>query len=352
MTSIPVETARGWAEVELASVVANARTVAAVSRARLLPMLKANAYGVGAVPVARALEAIDPWGFGVATVEEGAELRAAGIARPIVVFSPLQPSQIRHYHQHDLRPAIGDAEALTAWLGQGDRPFHVEFDTGMSRTGFRFGTASGWQRALEGAVGFEGAFTHFHSAETDANSVERQWRCFQEMLATIAVRPPLIHAASSAVALRGTSYAADLVRPGIFLYGGEVPGARPRPVVRLRSRVVAVRVVKRGETVSYGATWTAPEDTQVATIAIGYADGVHRALSNVGSVELNGGRVPIVGRVTMDFLMVATDGPCAIGDVATIFGGLVSLDEQARRAGTISYELLTAMGPRIARRYL
>ncbi len=351
MTSIPAEAARAWADVNLGAVVANARTVAAASGARLLPMVKANAYGVGVLPVARALEVLDPWGFGVATLEEGAELRAAGITRPLVVFSPLLPSLIHHYIRYDLRPAIGDMHALTAWLGQGDRAFHLELDTGMARSGIRSDEVSAWRAPLEESRGWEGAFTHFHSAESDPASVDRQWLRFQEMLRSLSRRPALVHAANSAAALRGPAFAADMVRPGIFLYGGDVPGATAHPVVRLQCRVVALRTVREGETVSYGATWAAPKDTIVATLAIGYADGVHRSLSNAGAVEINGRVSPIVGRVTMDFIMVSVDERCAIGDVATIIGGLVSLDDQARRAGTISYELLTAMGPRIARRY-
>lgn len=351
MTSIPAETTRAWADVDLGAVVANARTVAAASGARLMPMVKANAYGVGVLPVVRALESLDPWGFGVATLEEGAQLRAAGVTRPLVVFTPLQPSQIPLYREHDLRPAIGDSDALQAWLAADDRAFHIELDTGMARAGFRFDGGGGWQGLLEGSRGWEGVFTHFHSAEDDPASVASQWLLFQEMLRSLPHRPALVHAANSAAALRGAAYAADLVRPGIFLYGGDVPGTTARPVVRLRSRVVAIRTVRSGQSVSYGADWIAAAEARIATLAIGYADGVQRSLGNCGVVELNGRIVPIVGRVTMDFVMVAVGSDCAIGDVATIFGGLVSLDEQARRAGTISYELLTAMGPRIARRY-
>jgi alanine racemase len=351
MTSIPAEPVRAWAEVNLGALVANARTVATASGARLLPMVKANAYGLGAVPVVQALDSLDPWGFGVATREEGSLLRSAGCTRPIVVFSPLRPDQVDQYLQDSLRPAIGDIDALRAWLACRDRPFHIELDTGMARAGFRFDAGAGWQELLRDAPGWEGAFTHFHSAGHEAASVECQWLRFEEMLATLPHRPSLVHAANSAAALSGTRYAGDLVRPGIFLYGGDVPGSTAVPVVKLRTRVVALRQVRAGESVSYGATWTAPQDTLVATLGIGYADGVHRSLSNTGLVELRGHLVPIIGRVTMDLLMVAAEPGTAIGDVATIFGGLVSLDDQARRAGTISYELLTAMGERITRSY-
>ena len=164
-------------------------------------------------------------------------------------------------------------------------------------------------------------------------------------------------------ALRGRAYAGDLIRPGIFLYGGGAGGSHPRPVAALRARVVAVRRIGAGDTVSYGATWRAPRATTVATLALGYADGFLRAAREPGTpvgsaaasprlVELNGALVPVVGRVTMDMTMVdAGDGQPAPGDVATIYGGRVSLDQQAAAAGTISYEMLTALSPRIPRRY-
>jgi alanine racemase len=352
MTSIADPTERAWAEIDLTALVANARTMATVSGARLLPMVKANGYGLGAVACVGALESVDPWGYGVATVEEGALLRASGITRPVLVFTPLTPGLVRQHVAHDLRPVIGDEPGLRAWLAAGSRPFHVEVDTGMSRTGFRWDADPSWRELLSAASGFEGVFTHFHSPETDPASVVRQWERFQETLQSLAVRPALVHAANSAAALASRAYAGDLVRPGIFLYGGEAGGLVPKPVVRLRARVVAVRTVRAGETVSYGGEWTAPRDTRVATIGIGYADGILRSLGNRGRVELQGRSVPIVGRVTMDFVMVAVEDPCEVGQVATLFGGLVSLDEQAGYAGTIAYELLTALGPRVSRRYL
>jgi len=350
--SIPDETARAWAEVSLDALVANARTVAEISGARLLPMVKANGYGLGAPMVARALEAVDPWGFGVATVEEGSSLRAAGITRPILVFAPLHPSLISRYLAQDLRPTICDLGALAAWSGEGGHPFHVEVDTGMSRTGFRWDDQSGWQDRLRNAPGLEGVFTHFYAAENDSRSVDTQWKRLQQVVVSLPGKGILVHAANSAAALRGRTYAGDLVRPGIFLYGGAVGDQIPEAVVKLRAKVVATRRVKPGDTVSYGATWTAPGEALIATLGIGYADGVPRSLSNSGMVELRGKISPIVGRVTMDFTMVACDGPCEVGDIATVYGGLVSLDQQAQRAGTISYELLTSIGARLPRCYV
>lgn len=162
-----------------------------------------------------------------------------------------------------------------------------------------------------------------------------------------------MHAANSAAGAAGLAYAADLTRPGIHLYGGRVAGLDAVPAVSVYARVVTIRRLPAGATVSYGATWRAPSPTTVATLAIGYGDGIPRRLSNNGAVELLGQRLPIVGKVTMDHLMVdAGDLPVAVGDVATVIGGLISIDEQATLAGTISYELLTGLGPRLPRRYL
>ena len=356
--TLPTDTARAWVDIDLAALVANARAVAAASGARLLPMVKANGYGLGAVPAARALEAVDPWGFGVATAEEGAELRAAGCRRPILVATPLVPAGAESLFAADLRPSIGDLEALRSWRARTDRPFHLEIDTGMSRAGLRWDDRAALSAAaleLRDAPGWEGVYTHFHSAEADAATVRCQWDRFQASLAALPRRPALVHAANSAAALAGRTYAADLVRPGIFLYGGEAGSVEPRPVAALRARVVAIRRVGRGDTVSYGATWQAERATTVATVGVGYADGMHRAAQVAGRpprmVEHRGALAPVIGRVTMDMTMIAVDGPVEVGDVVTVFGGRVSLDEQARAAGTISYELLTSLGSRLPRRY-
>lgn len=346
---------RAWVDVDLDAVVANARRVAEVSGARLLPMVKANGYGLGAVPVARALDPLDPWGFGVATVEEGAELRSAGIGRPVVVFTPVIGPWVEAMVRHELRPIIGDVAALDQWLAAAPgRPFHIGIDSGMARAGIAHddhATLAAVRERLAGIAAYEGLASHFHSADTDAASMEAQDRRFQVAAAALGPRPPLVHLANSAAALRGRRFAGDLVRPGIYLYGGRAGAEVPRPAAALRAMTVAVRRIASGASVSYGATWHASEPTRLATIAIGYADGVPRSLSNRGQVELAGRRVPIRGRVTMDMLLVEAPDGVEVGDVATIFGGLVTLDEQADLAGTISYELLTSLGNRVRRRY-
>jgi alanine racemase len=211
---------------------------------------------------------------------------------------------------------------------------------------------------LRDAPGWEGVFTHFHSADTDPASTAQQWDRFQQVLQSLPHRPALVHAANSAGALCGRAYAADLIRPGIFLYGGEAGTTHPTPVATLRARILGVRRIEAGDPVSYGATWRAERPTTIATMGVGYADGLPRAVLEPGTarprrqVELNGALVPIVGRVTMDMTMLDVGGlGVAPGDVATIYGGRVSLDQQAAASGTVSYEMLTSLGLRVPRRY-
>jgi len=350
---------RAWVEVDLAAVVENARTVARVAGTRLLPVVKANGYGVGAVAVCRALERVDPWGYGVATVEEGAELRCAGITRQLVVLMPAPPGLFDEIERLELTPALGDREALAAWTARGSRAFHLEVDTGMGRSGVRWDEIEP-VRGLLDTPAFEGCFTQFHSAERDDGSLERQAERFQAAVAQLPRRPALLHVANSAAALRGPRYAFDLVRPGVFLYGGTVGrGLRePRPVVSLRARVLGLRHVGAGEGVSYGALWRARTPTRVATLGIGYADGVRRTLglSGQGSVILGGGRCPVVGAVTMDLAMVEVAGRAVqVGDVATLIGesvgGTIRLKEYALAADAVQHEALTALGARLPRVY-
>ena len=347
---------RTWIEVDLGALVANARAIGERSPAsRLLPMVKADAYGLGAVAVARALERVDPWGFAVATAHEGRELREAGLTRRILVMGP-QTAALELVARHDLTPALGSVEQVGAWLALAPgRPFHVEIDTGMGRWGLAWKAFGAESSRFRDAPGFEGVFTHFHSP-SEAASVTEQWQRFQAALATLERRPPVVHAANSAALLDFPETAGDLVRPGIFLYGGRAGTGRPRRVVQWRARVLAARWLEAGETVSYGATYRAAARTCVATLAAGYADGVPRSLSNVGAALIGGRRLPFAGRVTMDFTMVASTGAApAVGSVATLIGSdgaeAIELDDFASAAGTISYEILTGLGRRVTRVY-
>jgi alanine racemase len=352
-------TSRAWVEVDLTAVVENARTVARFTGTRLLPMVKANGYGVGAVAVSKALEAVDPWGYGVATVDEGAELRAAGITRPVVVFMPAQPALFDPFDQFRLTPVLGDATSITEWTARGERAFHLEIDTGMGRSGVRWDEIDCVRDALDTPY-LEGCYTQFHSADRDDGSIDVQTERFRQAVARLKRRPALLHVANSAAALRDRRYAFDLVRPGVFLYGGS-PGKglpEPQPVVSVRARVLSVRRVRAGESVSYGALWTAPRPTTVATLGIGYADGLRRALGLSGraAVLLRGRRCPIIGAVTMDLCMVELgELPVRVGDVATLMGaadgGAITLEEFADWTGELQRAVLTSLGPRLPRVY-
>lgn len=349
------ETSRAWLDVDLGALAANARAFRSLVRAPLLPMVKANGYGLGARAVTEALEPLQPWGYGVATLEEAEELRGFGVTRPVLVFTPLLPGLARRALSAGVRPCLGDLDALEAWLALGTAPFHLEVDTGMRRSGLAWDDAGRLARAFElvrGAPGWEGIFTHFHSSESDPAATRLQWARLQEVVAAADHRPRFVHAANSGAGVAGLGLDADLARPGIYLYGGQVGRHTPLPVAALRARVVATRRVGRGDTVSYGATWVAEQPATVVTIAIGYGDGFPRRLGNAGRVEIGGRVHPIAGRVTMDLTMVAVGDEAVVpGDVATLYGGLVSLDDQAAAAGTIGYELLAALLPRVQRRY-
>ena len=228
MESMIAPRSRAWVEVSLAAVVENARTVARTAGTRLLPIVKANAYGLGAVAVSRALEAVAPWGYGVATVEEGVELRAAGITRPVLVLLTAAAARFAEYRAAGLTPVFDSAGALESWLaGGGDAPFHLEIDTGMGGAGVRWNEMERVARLVD-TPRFEGAFTQFHSSECADGSMRRQLERYRAALARLPRSPRLLHVANSAAALTEPAAALDLVRPGVFLYGG-TPGRRRRP---------------------------------------------------------------------------------------------------------------------------
>ena len=359
---------RAWVDIDLGALQRNALAIAARAGVPILPMVKADAYGLGAVAVVRALEPLDPWGYGVATIGEGAELRDAGITRPIVVFTPLVENDLREAFRFELTPSLSERAAITAWnempraaaawdRAGGTRPWHLSIDTGMSRSGVRWDAVPTIHDALR-ACPPDGAYTHFHSADRRDGSLQRQEERFRDAVAHLPSRPRLLHTDNgAAIEYRGRSEW-DLARPGIFLYGvGSGPDLTPEPVVHLRARVVDLRTLSDGETVSYHASYRAVGERTIATLAIGYADGVRRTLSNRGSAIVHGAVAPIAGIVTMDMTMIdVTDVPrCRIGDVATLIGtdgGTTFTVGEVAHVGDLSpYELLTGLRSRIERRY-
>lgn len=350
--------ARARVEIDLGALERNAAAVARRSGVRLLAMVKGDAYGLGVIQIARSLGALDPWGFGVATVDEGRELREAGVAKPIVVFTPLVESDLAHAHSARLTPTLGFRSEIEAWRRGGGGPWHFAIDTGMSRAGIPWREVAQVRPLLE-TLPPEGAFTHFHSAELDDGTLERQESLFRDAVASLPSRPPLLHTANSAAIARQGRSAWDLVRPGIFLYGvgsGRSAALQPEPVVNLRAPIVEIRDLQPGDTVSYDANYRADRPARIATLAIGYADGYPRALSDVGSVLVGGTLAPVVGKVTMDMTMIdVTTIKSGVGDIATLIGRsgdtVLTVERVADDAGMSPYELLTGLRSRVERIY-
>jgi alanine racemase len=378
---MPITDARAWVEVDLESLRANYDMLrrTAGSGVAMVPMVKADGYGLGVAAVVRTLEPLAPWGYGVATVAEGLELRALGITRPVLVIAPALPREMDVAAEARLTLAMSTLDGLEAWTAAAERAgatgeaaldFHVEVDTGMGRSGFDARDVGGWGPAVAasveragGRVRWSGVFTHFHSSdEPDPAPTEAQWERFRDTLVQLPVRAEdlMVHAANSAALLRWPEYAANAVRPGIFLYGGrpapDVPGLpEPRVVVAVRSRLGLVRDRPPGSTAGYGATYVAERPERWGTASIGYGDGLRRGLAAGGSALVRGVRVPVIGRISMDMTTLDLTGvPAArAGDVVTWIGmdGAVGigLDEVAANAGTIGYEILTGLNRRLPR---
>lgn len=366
-----------WSEVDLAAVRANVETLRArVAPAQLLAVVKADAYGHGAVPVARAaLEAGAAW-LGVALVEEGVALRDAGIDAPILVLSEPPPAAAGAVVAHGFTPVVYTTRGVDALAkavadagGAEPLPVHVKVDTGMHRVGCAPDDALGLVEAIAHLpeLRLDGICTHFAAAdEPDNPYTAEQAARFEEVLAQLeqrGMRPRLVHAANSAAALAFPDTHYDLVRVGIAMYGvppapgfaGRVP---LRPALALKAQVSYVKTLDAGERVSYGLHYRLSSRARVATVPVGYADGVPRNLGAAGGQVLIGGkRHPIAGTITMDQLMVDVgDETVAVGDEVVLLGRQgseeVTATEWAELLGTIAYEIVCQIGPRVPRRYV
>ena len=359
---------RAWMEVDCRALRANyaAITQRIPTGCAVLPMVKANGYGVGASLAIRTFRGLNPWGFGVATVDEGLEVRADGWEGAVVVFTPTIPADLPDILDHGMEPVVPGVWALRECAAAGRSrgisvPIHLEVDTGMGRFGVEWSEAGKWSKDIaetmeEGGLALRSTFTHFHSAETDESSTLEQWRRLQTALDAMrdtGIAPGLVHAANSAAILEYSGVAGDLVRPGVWLYGVEVSGRRPEVVVSVRARVLDVREVGKGTTVSYGATYRTPAPARLATLGIGYADGLPRSLSGRGRVLIHGRSAPIRGIVSMDSTVVDVTGHADVrpGDVATVLGRdgreEIAVEELAEACDTISYEILTGWSYRL-----
>ncbi len=354
----PPDDARAWLEIDLDALRRNARRLQAHAATQLTPVVKADAYGLGAAVIARALESESPWGFAVATVTEGITLRAEGIARPILVCPPALPSEYPAAAASRLTLALGHAAHVDAWRAAGGQAWHLSIDTGMSRAGVRWDEVGSITDAATRWAP-EGAFTHFLAAERGEVSMAAQEARFREALAQLPAKPALVHSENSAAAARRANSPYAMIRPGLFLFGvGSGPGAvvEPNPVAAVRARIIDLRRVERGESVSYDASWIAHAPRRIATLALGYADGYRRAFSNRAHVLVRGRRASVVGNVTMDMTMIDVTGlDCDIGDAATVLGqdgdDVITAEDLAALGAVSPYELLTGLHLRLARRY-
>ena len=364
------------AEVSLGALRENCRQAVALvgTRVAVLAVVKADGYGHGAVPAARAFLEGGATGLGVSMVSEGLALRRAGIRAPVVVLGGAFPGEQTQAVEQDLAVAVwtlDGARALAAAARDAGRAaaVHLKVETGMTRLGCAPADvrALGEVLASEPHLRVEGVFTHFASADAvDTAPVRAQRARFAEAveaLAAAGLRPPHVHMANSAAVLSEPATHCTMVRPGLMLYGYPpaphlASRARLRPALRLRTRIAQTRDVPAGTAVGYAGTWSAPRASTIATLPIGYADGYHRAGSNRGAMLVRGRRVPVVGRVCMDHVMLDVTGVPGVGagDAVTVFGpsagGAPTADDVAGWSDTIAYEVLTSVGKRVPRVYV
>ncbi|HYO97971.1 MAG TPA: alanine racemase [Polyangiaceae bacterium] len=365
------------AEVNLANLRHNLRVMQRCARgAEVWAVLKADGYGHGAKAVARTLERAGASGVCVALLEEGIELRQAGIRLPILVMGGFYGRAWGELLRHDLTPVVHDPSQVQALADEvrfgssGPIAIHVKVDTGMARLGVatRDLEAMGASLKRHPHVQLDGLMTHFACADSgNTESLDHQLALFEGATQTLrqqGLTARVRHAANSAATLLRPSTHLDFVRPGIALFGVEPsPGMCPelRPVMRVRSEVLALHDLEPGMSVGYGATFRATRRTRVATIPMGYADGLSRGLSNLGHLLVRGGRAPIVGNVSMDMTMIdVTDLPdVRVGDECVVLGSqkgahgeaLLSAGTIASLLGTIPWEVLTSISRRVPRFY-
>ncbi len=364
--------ARAWADVDLDAVEHNVRRIKeGCAPAEIMAVVKADGYGHGSVQVSRAALAAGATRLAVATLREAAELRAAGIVAPIQVLGVVLEGS------EGFLVELGDAIGTVSSLDEAQRlalsarragrkvGVHLKLDTGMHRLGALRKDAEELARYLHAAadIEFEGVMTHLAAAGVDRDYTLKQLAAFDdfaEWLKAEGLRPALLHAANSAALALHPEARYDMVRPGLAMYGVAEPAGLQetydlRPAMRLCARIVNVKRVAAGEAVGYSCTWRAPRASVIATASIGYADGLRTSLSSGGHALVRGERVPVVGRVSMDFtaLDVTELGGVRPGEEAVFFGRQgeeeITVSEAAASMDAIAYELICGVSFRVWR---
>lgn len=375
----PIKT-RTWAEISLDHIAHNYWELKRLIGAdcRYLGVVKANSYGHGAIPVARLLQDLGADYFSVACLQEAIQLRKAGIKGPILIFGDTPIAFADALFEYGLTQTVYSMETAQA-LSQKARDWgktlqiHIKVDTGMSRLGFlcqagRAGEAAAQIAPIGALPGLhaEGIYTHFANADGDEAYTMDQFTRFLELIEALErevhMNFEIRHCASSSAVIHYPCTHLDMVRPGLALYGlYPTEDAKKildlRPAMELKSRIMAVRTLPEGAPVSYGCTHVMTRESRVAVLPIGYADGLHRTMSDRLPVLIRGRRAMQIGRICMDLCMVdVTDIPgVEEGDVATLFGrdgdAVLPVEEMADLAGTISYEMVCAPTSRVPRVY-
>ena len=370
-----------WVEISLSKLRRNCARVRALAGSRqVMAVVKADAYGHGAVPVAKCLAGCGVDWFGVATVEEALELRAAGITQPILLLGGLYMSDPAHLVEYRLTPSVSSTARLDTYAQCARRAaqpveFHLKVDTGMGRLGLppdRLASFLRHYRELEG-LRLTGFFTHLASAEdlvaTQTQDQAARFRQALDELRSAGIAPEWVHVSNSAALLAGLEFPENLVRVGALLFGYCLPLVTPRgretreleafePVLTFKSRVVFLKDVPSGTPLGYGVAFHTRRPSRLATVPVGYADGLSRALSNRGRTIVRDRYAPIVGNISMDLtLLDVTDIPGVdIGDEAILLGttphGSITALEIAQELGTVPYEVLCSIGKRVPRIYV
>lgn len=368
------EDKRTWAEIDLRRLDHNYNEIRRVlpDGCRFAGLCKANGYGHGSVTIAKRLEQIGADYIAVSCYEEAAELRASGLKMPILILAPSPAFLAPDIAGLDAEQAIGDIDCARAMsralAGTGLKlRCHVKLETGMGRTGFSVASESelAGVRELMNLPGLEvtGVFTHFAVSDEPEESFtldqfSRFTKAVDELENETGRSLGIRHCANSGAVVNFRETCLDMVRPGLLLYGlypgAERGGLDLKPVMRLLTRVAEITEHHAGDTISYGRIFTCEHDMRLAVIPVGYADGLHRSLSGKFDVLINGKRARQVGRICMDMCMVdITELPeVRTGDIVTVFGDEPEATELAGIAGTISYELLCAISPRVPRVYI
>ncbi|MCD6413799.1 MAG: alanine racemase [Elusimicrobia bacterium] len=329
----------------------------------VIAVVKANAYGHGVIRVAKRLRRLNVKMFAVALIEEGIELRKAGIKTPILIGGSIYPfSNFREVLKHCLTPTIASVESAAALSRRAKTrtAVHIKIDCGMNRIGLKLKNAFGKILAISKMknIFIEGIYTHFPSADLDISQTLGQARALSVLRRTLAEAgiKPFFHASNTA-AIRIPEARFDFIRPGLGLYGMKPYPEYKNvfPVLSFHTKIVFLKTVEKGERISYGGTFRASRRSVIATLPVGYADGVRRELSNRGAVLIRGRRFPIVGRVCMDMIMVDVTGleKPEIGEDAVLIGRQgneeISVEEIASLCGTINYEITCGISSRVPR---